>query len=153
MISKIDRRRIYIFMGIAFAISIATAMVLFFAGGLYLRYPDVVNPLSKFFTMWSMLAPAIANILARGITREGWTNTLLRPNLRRGWPLYLAALFLPALAILGGAAIYYLLFPRRFDPSMTYAREERAMIAIRGGYRSIALYHHPDGLCHRAVPA
>jgi hypothetical protein len=36
---------------------------------------------------------------------------LLRPNLRRGWPLYLAALFLPALAILAGGAITYLLFP------------------------------------------
>jgi len=84
MIPKIDRRRIGIFIGIAYAITIAAAMVLFFTGGLFHRYPDVVNPLSKFFSMWSMLAPAIAVILVRGITREGWTNTLLRPNLRQG---------------------------------------------------------------------
>jgi membrane protease YdiL (CAAX protease family) len=58
------------------------------------------------------------------------SNTLLRPNLRRGWPLYLAALFLPALAILAGGAIYYLLFPSKFDPSTTCAREELGMIAV-----------------------
>jgi hypothetical protein len=43
-----------------------------------------------------------------------------------------AALFLPALAILGGGAIYHLLFPSRFDPSMTYAREKLGMIAVGG---------------------
>jgi membrane protease YdiL (CAAX protease family) len=130
MISKIDRKRITIFVGIAYGITIAAALVLFFTGGLYLRYPDVVNPLKKFFVMWSMFAPAIANVLTRVITREGSSNMFLRPNLRRGWPLYLAALFLPALAVLGGGAIYYLLFPSRFDPSMTFAREQLGMLAV-----------------------
>jgi membrane protease YdiL (CAAX protease family) len=132
MISKIDRKRITIFVGIAYGITTAVALVLLFTGGLYLRYPDVVNPLYNFFVAWSMFAPALANILTRVITREGSSNLLLRPNLRRGWPLYLAALFLPALAILGGGAIYYLLFPSRFDPSMAYAREELGMIAVGG---------------------
>jgi membrane protease YdiL (CAAX protease family) len=132
MISKIDRKRILIFVGIAYGITIAAAMVLVFTGGYYLRYPDVVNPLEGFFITWSMLAPAIANVVTRGITREGWSNTLLRPNLHRGWPLYLAALFLPVLAILAGGAIYYLMFPGQFDPSMTFAREELGMIAVGG---------------------
>ena len=76
-----------------------------------------------------MLAPAIANILTRAITREGSLNLLLRPNLRRGWSFYLAALFLPVLAILIGGAIYYLLFPGRFDLAMTFARAQPGMIA------------------------
>jgi membrane protease YdiL (CAAX protease family) len=132
MISRVDRKRIYIFVGIAYGIAIAAGMVLVFTGGLFLHYPDVANPLMGFFVTWSMLAPAIANVVTRGITREGWSNLLLRPNLRRGWPLYLAALFLPALATLAGGAIYYLLFPGQFDPSMTYAREELGMIAVGG---------------------
>ncbi len=129
MISKIDRKRIVVFLAIAYGITVAAALVLVFTGGFFLHYPDVVNPLKKFFVTWSMLAPAIAVVTTRAITREGSSNLLLRPNLRRGWPLYLAALFLPALAILAGGAIYYLLFPSQFDPSMTYAREELGWIA------------------------
>ena len=132
MISRIDRKRIFIFVAIAFGITIAAAMVLVFTGGFFLHYPDVVNPLKGFFVTWSMLAPAIANIVTRAITGEGGSNLLLRPNFRHSWPFYLAALFLPALAIVAGGAIYYLLFPGQFDPSMTYAREEVGLIAVGG---------------------
>ncbi len=131
-VSRIDRKRIFIFLAIAYGITIAAAMVLVFTGGFYLRYPDVVNPLKKLFIAWSMFAPAIAAVVTRAITREGSSNLLLRPNLRRGWRFYMAALFMPVLAILAGGAIYYLLFPGQFDPSMTYAREELAMKAVGG---------------------
>jgi len=71
-----------------------------------------------------MFAPMIGAIATRLITREGWSNTLLRPDFRRGrWRYYLAAWFLPPVAALVGAAIYYLLFPGNFDPSMTSYRE------------------------------
>jgi membrane protease YdiL (CAAX protease family) len=133
MISKIDRRQIYIFVAIVYGSSIAVALVVFLNGGYYLNYPEMVNPLARVLIgELLMLAPAIANVLTRAITREGFSNTLLRPNLRRGWPLYLAALFLPALAILVGGAIYYLLFPSRFDLSMTFARSQAGMIARSG---------------------
>ena len=52
-----------------------------------------------------MFAPSVANIATRLITREGWSNTLLRPNFRRGWPFYLAAWFLPVVATLVRGAI------------------------------------------------
>ena len=132
MISKIDRKRIYIFVAIAYAISIVLALVLFFSGGLYLR-PWVANPLWQILGNLLMLAPAIANIATRLITREGWSNTLLRPNFRRGWPYYLAAWFLPALATLAGGAIYYLLYLGRFDSSMTWARDNLGLNPIATG--------------------
>jgi membrane protease YdiL (CAAX protease family) len=132
MIAKIDRKRIYIFVGITYAPSIAVAVVIYLTGGLFSSYPTTLTPLASSLISLLMFAPAVANLVTRGITGEGLSNTLLRPNFRRGWPLYLAALFLPVLAIFAGGAIYYLLFPSRFDPSMTYAREELGMIA-RGG--------------------
>jgi membrane protease YdiL (CAAX protease family) len=138
MNSTIDRKRIFIFVGIAYAISIALALVLFFNGGLYLR-PWVVNPLWYTLGNVLMFAPAVANIATRLITREGWSNTLLRPNFRRGWPFYLAAWFLPALATLVGGAIYYLLFPGRFDPSMTWARDHLGLIPIATGPGTFAI--------------
>jgi membrane protease YdiL (CAAX protease family) len=130
MDSTTNRRRIIMFVTIAYAISIALGLVLFFSGGLYLRYPRLVNPLWGILGPALMFAPTVANIATRLITREGWSNTLLRPNLRRGWRFYLAAWFLPLLATLVGGAIYYLLFPGRFDPSMTYAREELGTIPV-----------------------
>jgi len=130
MVSTIDRKRILIFMAIAYGSSIAVALVIYLNGGLFSRYPTTLNPLANGLLSLLMLAPTVANVVTRAITREGWSNSFLRPNFRRRWPLYLAALFLPALAILLGGAIYYLLFPGKFDPSMTYARQEWGMIAV-----------------------
>jgi membrane protease YdiL (CAAX protease family) len=132
MISKIDRKRIYTFVGIAYGCYVAVALVIFFNGGLFSTYPTKKTPLANDLLGLVMFAPAVANVITRAITGEGFSDTLLRPNLRRGWPLYLAALFLPAVAILAGGAIYYLLFPSKFDPSTTFAREELGMIAHGG---------------------
>ena len=132
MLSKIDRKRIYIFTAIAYAAYIVVALAIFVDGGLFSVYPTEKTPLAQGLMTLVMFAPAVANVVTRGITGEGLSNMLLRPNLRRGWPLYLAALFLPALAILAGGAIYYLLFPSKFDPSTTFAREELGKIAVGG---------------------
>jgi membrane protease YdiL (CAAX protease family) len=130
MISTIDRKRILTFVAITYGSSITVAIIIFLNGGLFSSYPTTLAPLADGLLSILMLTPAIANVLTRGITGEGWPNTLLRPNLRRCWPFYLAALTLPALAILGGGAIYYLIFPGKFDPSMTYARQELRMISV-----------------------
>ncbi len=122
MITSIDRRRIYIFVAIAYGISVLFAVVIYLNGGVFLKYPFALLPLALTLMSVLMFAPMVANLATRLITREGWSNTLLWPKFRHGWPLYLAALFLPALATIVGGAAYYLLFPERFDPSMAYAR-------------------------------
>lgn len=122
MISKVDRKRILIFIGITFGIVITAALVIYFNGGSKSDFTPVA-PLAIIFTNLIGYAPALGNIDTRLITREGWVNTYLRPNLRRGWPFYLAAFTLPLTAIILGGAIYFLLFPGRFDLSMSFARE------------------------------
>lgn len=132
-ISTVDRKRILIFIAITHGSFIAAGLIIFLNGGLFSEYPWTIAPLANVLISLVMLSPAVANIVTRAITREGWANSYLLPNFRRSWRFYLAALFLPALAILGGGAIYYLLFPGKFDPSMTYAREELVvwgMIAV-----------------------
>ena len=133
MISKIDRKRIYIFVAIVYGSSLMIGLIVIMSGGYYFSYPTIVNPLAVVLIgELLMLAPAVANALTRVITREGFLNSLLRPNLRHGWPFYLAALFMPILAILIGGAIYYLLFPSRFDLAMTFARAQPGMITRSG---------------------
>jgi membrane protease YdiL (CAAX protease family) len=130
MISTIDRKRIYIFLAIAYSLSIVLALVIYLNGGIFFKFPFTLTPLAMALMSLLMFTPSIAHIATRLITREGWSNMLLRPNFRRGWPFYLAALFLPALAAIVGGAVYYLLFPGRFDPSMTYARETWGLVPI-----------------------
>ena len=97
-------------------------MVIFLNGGSKSDFTPV-TPLAIIFMYSIGYAPALANIATRLITREGWSNTYLRPNLRRGWPSTWQPCTLPLLAIILGGAIYYLLFPGRFDLSMAFARE------------------------------
>jgi len=123
MISAIDRRRIWIFAAIAYGISVALGLAIYFNGGLFSRYPYEMAASAIVLLQGLMFAPLVANVATRLVTREGWSNSLLRPNLRRGWRFYLAAWFLPILATIVGGAIYFLLVPSRFDPSLTWARE------------------------------
>lgn len=129
MISTIDRKRIFVFIAITYSITIALAVVIFFNGGLCINCPFELTPLATILLAANMFAPAVANIATRLITREGWSKTFLRPNLRRGWPFYLAAWLLPLMATIVGGAIYYLLFPGRFDPSMQWAQETGVIAA------------------------
>jgi membrane protease YdiL (CAAX protease family) len=122
MFSRIDRKRILVFVAITYGITIAAALVIFFDGG-YKGDLTPVTPMANIGMYAAAYAPAVAHIATRLITQEGWSNTFLRPNLRRGWPFYLAAICLPILAIILGGAIFYLLFPSKFDPSMAFARQ------------------------------
>jgi membrane protease YdiL (CAAX protease family) len=125
MMSGIDRKRSWIFVAIAYGISIVVGLVIFFGGGLFSADNSefVTNPSATYLLMALMFAPTVANICTRLITREGWSNTLLRLNLRRGWRFYPVAWLLPVIATIVGGAVYYLLFPSNFDLSMTWARE------------------------------
>lgn len=84
MISKIDRKRVLIFVGIVYALSIAVALAISFTGGLFSTYAIKYTPLANGLLSLSMFAPAVANLVTRGITREGRSNLLLQPNLRLG---------------------------------------------------------------------
>jgi membrane protease YdiL (CAAX protease family) len=116
MTPGIDRKRILIFVGITYGITLAAALGIFLDRGRG-------SALAGISSLMMASAGALGNIATRLITREGWSNMLLRPKLRRGWPFYMAAWVLPLVAILMGGAIYFLLFPGRFDPSMAMARE------------------------------
>jgi hypothetical protein len=121
MITALDRRRIYIFVAITYSLSILLALVVFLNGGIFVKIPGTMRLVALILMAVLMLTPAIASIATRLITREGWSNMLLRPKFRGGWPYYLVGWIAPALAIIIGGVIYYLLFPAQFDPSMSYA--------------------------------
>jgi membrane protease YdiL (CAAX protease family) len=69
--------------------------------------------------MWS---PAIAHLLTRFVTREGWEATRVRPRLRHGWPYWVAAWLLPGLLTMVGMVVFFLIFRRYYDPSLSTLR-------------------------------
>ncbi len=123
MNSTLDKKRILLFLAFAFGIAWAAALVIALTGGI-VASPALV-PGSNYTLAFLLIAivymgaPAIAHILTRWISREGWKNTALRLNFRRGWPFWLAAWVLPAVFTILGAAVYFLIFPRDFDPNLT----------------------------------
>ncbi len=124
--NKLDIPRIWIFILFAYGIAWLTALVIALTGGI--AHSLVILPGSRLtlaFVLVAvvyMAAPALANVLTRVVTREGWSDTWLRPHFKRGGRYWLAAWLLVPLFILSGAAAYFLFFPSQFDPSLNHIR-------------------------------
>ena len=63
-----------------------------------------------------MFLPAIASLLTRLITHEGFEDMMLNWRWKGNGKRYLFAYFAPPLLAYAGAAVYFLLFPKDFSP-------------------------------------
>lgn len=121
-----DIRRIGIFLALAFGISWTTALVVYLTGGL--SDSPALIPGTNFtlalvlIAVPYMMAPALAHVLTRVLTGEGWSDPWLRLHFRRGWPYWALAWVLPALLTVAGAALFFVLFPAYFDPTLGVLR-------------------------------
>ena len=70
----------------------------------------------------AMFFPAIGVLLTRLITKEGFRDAWIRPNIKGNIKTYLLAYFGPGLLTFIGCLIYFLLFPSRFDPECGYMK-------------------------------
>ena len=127
MNENLNRRRIVIFLAFAFGIAWAASLAIYLTGGLKDSPVLIEAPrVTLAFVLLAgpvMWAPALAHMLTRLVTREGWQETWLRPQLRRGWPYWLAAWALPAVLTVGGLVVYFLAFPRHYDAELTTLRK------------------------------
>ena len=122
---QVDKKRIGLYLLCAFGIAWTASLYIYLTGGLAGK--PVLFGLNRALILVAvavMPAPAIAHILTRLVTREGWRDLKLWPKLRRrGWLYWLLAWFVTPLLVLVGAAIYFLFFPQHFDPSLTQFRQ------------------------------
>lgn len=77
----------------------------------------------------AMFFPAIGVVLTRLITKEGFRNAWLKPNLKNNLRFYLLAWFGPAILTFAGMGIYFLLFPDHLDLSFSYMK---SIMAVAG---------------------
>ncbi len=121
MDKRLDTKRILVFLLFAFGIAWAGGLVIFLTGGLA-NSPLVGGKLPLaivILTIVYMGAPAVAHLLTRLITREGWRDLYLRPQLSRGWPYWIIAWLAPGVCIFLGMAVYLALFPQYYDASLS----------------------------------
>ena len=122
--ARLDRKRIAVYIAFAFGIAWAAALVMYLTGW-YLDPPLLVDlpgfqiPATlALLTLVYMPAPAIANILTRLVTGEGWGDAWLRPKLRQGWKYWIIAWLSPLVLTILGLVLFLLVKPELFDPSL-----------------------------------
>ena len=107
---------------------VALVFVLTWSFDFLVLYPAVKSDLSRYTLMAavSMFFPSLSMLLTRLITKEGFHDMLLRPRIRGNGSSYILAYAGPGVLVLLGAAVYFLLFPSKFDPTGGYFRSMMA---------------------------
>lgn len=130
MFSKLDTKRIMVFLAFAFGIAWMGGLVIYLTGGLA-DSPELI-PGTNFtlalvlVTTVYMWSPALANILTRLVTREGRQELYIQPYIKRSWRSWVAAWFLPGILTILGAVVFFLFFPQYFDPTLSFVRDSLA---------------------------
>lgn len=119
MDTQLNTKRILIFLAFAFGIPWTAALVIWLTP-MMKNSPIQAEGLANIIFIST---PWLATLFTRLITREGWRNLRLRPNLKRGWRAYLAVWLLTILATVVGAGLFYLLFPQSFDANLDGVRK------------------------------
>jgi len=124
MSSLIDRRRVGGYLLVTFGVSWLTAAVIYATGGLTDSRPLVggLTVAAVLLPTAYMFGPALGHVAVRLASGDGFAGTGLRPRFRANSRSYAVAWFLPAALTVLGAALYFALFPTRFDPSFSALR-------------------------------
>ena len=118
--TKLETKRILIFLIITFSITWGYCLLVLYPvinGGNLSGVPSMAPQL---LTAACMFFPSIGVLLTRLITKEGFQNAWLRPNLKKNLKTYLLAWFGPGILTLLGMGLYFMVFKGSFDPHFGY---------------------------------
>jgi len=128
----LERRRIGVFLVVAFAVSWATGLAIWLTGG-FRNSPEIAEGITLAAVLLPtayMFGPAVGTVAARLATGEGWDRHRLRPEFEGTMWTYAAAWLAPAALTVVGAAVYFAVFPGQFDPTMAAFREQMASMGV-----------------------
>lgn len=123
----VDWKRVGMYSAFAFGFAWLAALAIYLTGGLA-KSPYALLLLAVGY----MGAPALAHILTRLLTREGWQDLYLRPKFRQHWRYWAICWVTPALFTFAGMLIFFVLFPQYYDPSFETVRSMMEKAAAAG---------------------
>lgn len=112
-------KRVAIFLAVTFVLTWAYEFGVVYpvASGAIEGIPPMATQLA---TGAAMFFPALGVLITRLVTREGFKNSVIKPRrFKQSAPWFLVAWFGPVILTVAGAAVYFLVFPQDFDPSMS----------------------------------
>jgi membrane protease YdiL (CAAX protease family) len=114
----LETRRIALFLAVAMGLSGLTGAGIYATGGLA-DSPQIVDGLpvtlaTVLMATVYMFSPAVANVVTRIATGEGWDDLMLRPRMRAGWRGYPVAWLGTVVLVALGAALYFAVRPGQF---------------------------------------
>lgn len=117
---KINSKRIIIYLAITFVLTYA--LEIFVIAPLWGSTDMMEALLAQNLTAGVMMIPAFAVLLTRLFTKEGFYvgGLYLACSIKKNWKYFVFVWFGSALLILFGAALYFIIFPAKFDPDMGY---------------------------------
>lgn len=104
-------KKLYIFLGITFLFTWSLCFGLMAVGGLS-------NPIAPILLITCMMIPATSILITTIVTKGSFKDIWLKARFKGNLKYYTLAWFSPAILIIFGAIIYYLIFPSHFDSNM-----------------------------------
>ncbi|MEL7647382.1 MAG: type II CAAX endopeptidase family protein [Sedimentibacter sp.] len=116
--SNMETKRIMTFLAVTFIITYFVEI--FVIGRLAVSADPAIQTVFQFLVASVMLIPSVGVVITRIITKEGFKNLWIKPNIKGNIKYYVFAWFGMIALTLIGAAIYFTVFPDKFDGNMTY---------------------------------
>ena len=115
-----DLKRILIYILITFGLTWAYCLLVVYPLANGESLSGVPALATQLLVVAAMFFPAIGVLLTRLITKEGFRNAWLKPNLKGNLKYYLLIWFGPGILTLLGAGLYFLVFPKNLDLTFSY---------------------------------
>lgn len=117
---KQDLKRILIYILVTFGLTWAYCLLVVYPLANGESLSGVPALATQLLVAAAMFFPAIGVLLTRLITKEGFRNAWLKPNLKGNIKYYLLIWFGPGILTLLGAGLYFLVFPKNLDLTFSY---------------------------------
>ena len=115
---NIESNRIITFLIVTFVITYV--LEIFVIGRIAVSTDPNIKAISQLLVASVMLIPSIGVVITRIVTKEGFKNLWIKPNIKGNIKYYIFAWFGMIVLTLIGAALYFIIFPDKFDGNMTY---------------------------------
>lgn len=112
--------RLLIYVGITFALTWLYCLLLIYPLANGQALTGIPALALQLLVAAAMFIPSIGVLLTRLITKEGFRESWLQPHFKGNLKFYVLAWFGPAALTFLGAGIYFLIYPGKFDLSLSY---------------------------------